>query len=345
MPHYYSSPTKKSIICASLRNLAPSADSGATSGSGPDRSGPKKANAKSNRRRTARLHGILALFLTTLFFQTISCQTAEASQEAGTSVFSTNQEQTPSPHALPSKPPGAAAAPSGAHDPILPENMSAWSMFKNADWVVKAVMLVLVSASILTWTITIAKGWALSRFSRRCESQLSALQEVHSLQQANELDITASGVAGQLLAAVTDELKQQSAAAHGIKERVGIRLARVETQVARQLVRGTGPLASIGATSPFIGLFGTVWGIMNAFIGISQARTTNLAVVAPGIAEALLATALGLVAAIPAVLVYNLFTRQIASARALVTDQSAVLQTLLSRDLDRHPPANLRNGQ
>eukprot|EP01051_Picozoa_sp_SAG22_P025243 SAG22_NODE_7386_length_745_cov_0.616099_1_plen_107_part_10 len=87
----------------------------------------------------------------------------------------------------------------------------------------------------------------------------------------------------------------------GVKERIVSRLERLEAAAGRAMIRGTGVLATIGATAPFVGLFGTVWGIMNSFIGISKAQTTNLAVVAPGIAEALLATALGLVAAIPAV--------------------------------------------
>ena len=99
--------------------------------------------------------------------------------------------------------------------------------------------------------------------------------------------------------------------------------------------KGTGALATIGATAPFVGQFGTVWGIMNSFIGISKAHTTNLAVVAPGIAEALLATAIGLFAAIPAVVIYNQFTRSIARYRALLGDASAEVLRLVSRDLDR----------
>jgi biopolymer transport protein ExbB len=96
-----------------------------------------------------------------------------------------------------------------------------------------------------------------------------------------------------------------------------------------------GLLATIGATGPFVGLFGTVWGIMNSFIGISNAHTTNLAVVAPGIAEALLATALGLFAAIPAVVIYNVFSRSIGGYRALLADGSALVMRLLSRDCER----------
>ena len=101
------------------------------------------------------------------------------------------------------------------------------------------------------------------------------------------------------------------------------------------MIRGTGILATIGATAPFVGLFGTVWGIMNAFIGISKSHTTNLAVVAPGIAEALLATAFGLVAAIPAVVIYNVFARSVSGYRAILADASAEVMRFVSRDLDR----------
>jgi biopolymer transport protein ExbB len=101
--------------------------------------------------------------------------------------------------------------------------------------------------------------------------------------------------------------------------------------MTRQVTRGAGILATIGATAPFVGLFGTVWGIMNAFIGISESQTTNLAVVAPGIAEALLATALGLVAAIPAVMIYNHLARVIAGYRTLLGDASAQLLLMVSR--------------
>ncbi|HEX2152300.1 MAG TPA: MotA/TolQ/ExbB proton channel family protein, partial [Stellaceae bacterium] len=114
----------------------------------------------------------------------------------------------------------------------------------------------------------------------------------------------------------------------------------------RRMTRGTGVLATIGSTAPFVGLFGTVWGIMNSFIGISKAQTTNLAVVAPGIAEALLATAIGLVAAIPAVVLYNMLARYTARCRALIGDAAASVLRLLSRDLERRemPVRSLRNA-
>jgi biopolymer transport protein ExbB len=128
-----------------------------------------------------------------------------------------------------------------------------------------------------------------------------------------------------------------------VKERIVSRLARIEAQAGRRLTKGTGLLATTGATAPFVGLFGTVWGIMNSFIGISQAQTTNLAVVAPGIAEALLATAIGLVAAIPAVVIYNVFARAITGYRHLLADAAAGVERLISRDFDfRKIPANVR---
>jgi biopolymer transport protein ExbB len=121
----------------------------------------------------------------------------------------------------------------------------------------------------------------------------------------------------------------------GIKERAASSFAEIVRAEARRIRLGMGVLATIGATSPFVGLFGTVWGIMNSFIGISKSQTTNLAVVAPGIAEALLATAMGLVAAIPAVIIYNHFSRVTKGYLELVSRSSGAAGRLLSRDLDR----------
>ena len=149
-----------------------------------------------------------------------------------------------------------------------------------------------------------------------------------------------------LIQAADSELRLSADAmsAAGVKERIASRFERIEAAAGRQMIRGTGLLATIGATAPFVGLFGTVWGIMNSFIGISKQHTTNLAVVAPGIAEALLATALGLVAAIPAVVMYNMFSRWIAGYRALHADAAAEILRIVSRDLDRgafeHRPAD-----
>ena len=121
----------------------------------------------------------------------------------------------------------------------------------------------------------------------------------------------------------------------GIKERAASSFAEITKTESRDVRRGMSVLATIGSTAPFVGLFGTVWGIMNSFIGISKSQTTNLAVVAPGIAEALLATAIGLVAAIPAVIIYNHFARVTKGYLELVSRASGAAGRLLSRDLDR----------
>jgi biopolymer transport protein ExbB len=144
-----------------------------------------------------------------------------------------------------------------------------------------------------------------------------------------------SGAALLVEAAVQEVSLSAGLDSTGVKERILWQLERIETGLSRRTSRGTGVLATIGATAPFVGLFGTVWGIMNSFIGISQAQTTNLAVVAPGIAEALLATALGLIAAIPAVVIYNVFARSTAAYRAMLGDASAQVLKVVSRDLDR----------
>ena len=151
-----------------------------------------------------------------------------------------------------------------------------------------------------------------------------------------KLASSSSDIAVLVRAAAVEIQRSHDAMNHdGVKERVASIFSRIEAAATRRMTRGTGILATIGSTGPFVGLFGTVWGIMNSFIGISKSQTTNLAVVAPGIAEALLATALGLVAAIPAVVIYNMFARSIMGYRGLLNDGSAELMRMVSRDLDR----------
>ena len=223
-----------------------------------------------------------------------------------------------------------------AEDAMLPRDLSPWGMFMQADWVVKAVMIGLAFASVVTWTVWLAKSLELAAAKRRARQVLRSLQAAGSLEDAVGANARQRGAAAALVQAADHELSLSSGLdAPGIKERIESVFERILHAAARQAGRGTGLLATIGATAPFVGLFGTVWGIMNSFIGISKAQTTNLAVVAPGIAEALLATAIGLAAAIPAVVIYNHFTRLIASYRALLGDAAAGIQQLVSRDLDR----------
>jgi biopolymer transport protein ExbB len=167
------------------------------------------------------------------------------------------------------------------------------------------------------------------------QTALNVLASVRSISEGIERSANAEGEVRKLLDAAETELKlsTRSMEPDSIKERIASRLERIEAGYGRRILRGTGILATIGATSPFVGLFGTVWGIMNSFIGISKSHTTNLAVVAPGIAEALLATAVGLAAAIPAVVIYNMFARSIAGYRALLGDAAAEVLRFVSRDL------------
>ena len=219
----------------------------------------------------------------------------------------------------------------------LPRDLSPWGMFMAADIVVKAVMVGLVFASVLTWTIWFAKAIELLTARRRLRATIDELNQARSWSDATAgLQGRSDGAAALIGAADTElRLSADAMSSAGVKERIASRLERLEAAAGRSMIRGTGLLATIGATAPFVGLFGTVWGIMNSFIGISKSHTTNLAVVAPGIAEALLATALGLVAAIPAVVMYNIFSRWIAGYRALHADAAAEILRLISRDLDR----------
>ncbi|MBZ9855274.1 tonB-system energizer ExbB [Mesorhizobium sp. CA13] len=234
---------------------------------------------------------------------------------------------------------GTAAEPSTTPALTLPHDLSPWGMFMAADIIVKAVMIGLAFASLVTWTIWLAKSLEVLAGKLGARRAARAISNAATLKQASHA-LGRNGGTGALLVRAAEEEAALSAGAldhaggDGLKERVASRLSRIEAAAARRMSRGTGLLATIGSTAPFVGLFGTVWGIMNAFIGISQAQTTNLAVVAPGIAEALLATAMGLVAAIPAVVIYNVFARSIAGYRQILADASAGVERLVSRDLD-----------
>ncbi|WP_395697376.1 tonB-system energizer ExbB [Methylocella sp.] len=251
-------------------------------------------------------------------------------------------------HAAPSAEaaaPPTQAGPAGEATPALlakaPQlkfsgDLSPWGMFVHAHVIVKAVMIGLALASVATWTIALAKIVELVAARRRARRGLESLAGAPDLAAAAQaLSGRASPIARFVAAAQDEWARSSGLPPEGVKERVGALLSRLEAQAGRRAAFGTTIIATIGATAPFVGLFGTVWGIMDSFIGIAKTQTTNLAVVAPGIAEALLATALGLVAAIPAVMIYNMFARWIAGYRALLGDASAEVMRHLSRDLDR----------
>jgi biopolymer transport protein ExbB len=219
----------------------------------------------------------------------------------------------------------------------LPRDLSPWGMFQAADIVVQSVMVGLAAASIAVWTVWLAKSIELWIARRRLRSGLAEVRFQRTLSDAEARLGKSRRLTLALLLAARSELALSDGPVgdkSSASDRVASRLAEIEAAAGRSMRGGMGLLASVGATAPFVGLFGTVWGIMNSFIGISKAQTTNLAVVAPGIAEALLATAIGLVAAIPAVILYNQLARAVAGYRALVRENAAEVQRILSREFD-----------
>ena len=262
---------------------------------------------------------------------------AQAAQPVQAAAPSAAGQSTPAPAAT-----DVSAAPvdggrSLKSTTVALRELSPWSMFLSADILVKAVMIGLAFASLVTWTIFLAKMIELSLAQRKLRVALRKISDARSLAEAQFALGAKGSVLSALLSAAMREARLSAGISSdsGIKERAASSFAEIVRAEARRIRLGMGVLATIGATSPFVGLFGTVWGIMNSFIGISKSQTTNLAVVAPGIAEALLATAFGLVAAIPAVIIYNHFSRVTKGYLELVSRSSGAAGRLLSRDLDR----------
>ncbi len=280
---------------------------------------------------------LLSLMLTPAAF---AGQTAPATPAANSASATAPATETGAPAAQNSVDPAALAPEDNSLG--MSHDLSPWGMYQNADIVVKAVMIGLAIASVITWTIWIAKGFELLGAKRRLRTEIADLKKARTLAEASASAGKEGTLANLLVHDAMEEmhLSVNSREREGIKERVSFRLERLVAACGRNMSAGTGVLATIGSTAPFVGLFGTVWGIMNSFIGIAKTQTTNLAVVAPGIAEALLATALGLVAAIPAVVIYNVFARSIAGYKAQVSDASAHVLLLVSRDLDHQPTAD-----
>jgi biopolymer transport protein ExbB len=220
--------------------------------------------------------------------------------------------------------------------PSALREVSPWSMFLSADVLVEAVMISLMFASVATWTIFLAKWARLKLAQWQLKAALARISAARTLSEAQLATGSKRNVIASLLAAAVQELRLSagSTVESGIKERASSRFSEIVRMEARAARQGMVVLGTIAATAPFVGLFGTVWGIMNSFVGISKAQTTNLAIVAPGIAEALLATAFGLAAAIPAVIFYNQLTRTIRGYLDLVARASGAVARLVSRDLD-----------
>lgn len=240
-----------------------------------------------------------------------------------------------------SAPPAAQPAPQPATaQPVLPlHDLSVMGMYNQAHWVVKAVMIILLLACFATWTVFLFKMVVFEGAKARLRHASRIIREGDTLATVATALEGRRDPASFMAQAALEEVRKSDAALDsagvaGVKERVRSILDRIEAQAGRRMRKGTGILASVGSVGPFVGLFGTVWGIMNSFIGIAESNTTNLAVVAPGIAEALLATAIGLVAAIPAVVIYNAFARRISNYKQALGDAGAGIERLISRDLD-----------
>lgn len=212
-------------------------------------------------------------------------------------------------------------------------------LWTQGDWVTRSVALLLLAMSIATWSVIALKSWDLWRARRQAAG---AEQFWHSASLPEGMrHLGASDSPFHQLATQGQEAhahhRQNANELHGslsASDWISMCLRNSMDGSQARMQSGLSILASIGSTAPFVGLFGTVWGIMNSFIGIAQTQTTNLAVVAPGIAEALLATAIGLFAAIPAVVIYNIFARMIGSYKASLGDVAAQVLLLQSRDLD-----------
>ena len=256
------------------------------------------------------------------------------SQQSSTPAAATVQGD-PSRSSVTAEPPGTERA-SKLVSVGLPE-LSPLSMFWSAGLVVQAIITGLMFASIVSWTIFIGKFIEMFTARRRLVSAVEVGSLARSLKEAITQLEGDKSVVRAFFATAVNELSLSSGLGNdtGVKERVASSFAEVTRAEARRVRLGMGALATIGATSPFVGLFGTVWGIMTSFIGISKSQTTNLAVVAPGIAEALLATAIGLLAAIPAVIIYNHFARVTKGYLELVNVAAGLAGRQLSRDLDR----------
>ena len=236
-----------------------------------------------------------------------------------------------------------APTPASGADEALPVATDLATIIREAHPVVQAVMALLAAAAFLSLTILVHKSVTFALAARHLRRCRALLRTAEGLDEAGERLAEAGGPASRgagaaMIRAALAELalaRRDPALVPGTAARAHAMLDRIASDAALGLRAGTGILASIGAIGPFVGLFGTVFGIMNSFLAIAETRTTNLAVVAPGVAEALLATGVGLAAAIPAVLIYNLLARRLAGHRHRLADLRVAVEILLGRALDR----------
>ena len=245
-----------------------------------------------------------------------------------------------------------AAAPAAAAEDVAPATiehagkLTVMQMFMDAQPVVKVVMIGLVLASILSWTLLVTKLVEFASLNKASDRFVEAFRGAKSVNDMGRIALSdefEGNPLADMTAAATQEVelsRQAGLAVSGAHRETTLHRAEaavgaVQALMAKRLSGGMQFLASVGSSGPFIGLFGTVYGIMNSFIGIANTNTTNLAVVAPGIAEALLATGIGLFAAIPAVIFYNYFQTRISAFGARTEGFVAELMNAISRQLDK----------
>ena len=243
----------------------------------------------------------------------------------------------------------AAPAEEGKAPPTIDSHggkLTPVTMFMDAELIVKVVMIGLILASIFSWVLLITKLIEFGSLNRKSDRFLEAFRGAKSINDMGRIAISdefeGNPLADMAAAAASEvELSRQAGLQIAGEHREST-IARAQTAVgavqstlSKRLSGGMQFLASVGSSGPFIGLFGTVYGIMNSFIGIANTNTTNLAVVAPGIAEALLATGIGLFAAIPAVIFYNYFQTRISGFGVRTDGFTAELMNAISRQLDK----------
>ncbi|MEI9902649.1 MAG: MotA/TolQ/ExbB proton channel family protein [Asticcacaulis sp.] len=226
------------------------------------------------------------------------------------------------------------------------EEMTLPNMFLHASIVVQVVMSFLAACSVVSWILLIMKMMDFGSLNRVTTNFLEAYRSARSIADINRIAVSdefAGNPLADMAAVGTEEIQLSKQAGLSVSgehrdstlNRAQASIHAVQTGLAKRLSGGLWFLASVGSTSPFVGLFGTVYGIMRSFIGIANTHTTNLAVVAPGIAEALMATGLGLIAAIPAVVMYNIFNTNITNYGTRSEQFVAELMNSLSRQLDK----------
>jgi len=285
-----------------------------------------------------KLFRLIAAALSAFVLLTTAPALAQRSPAAAPTGNAAEARDLPAPAAAPTG--TVEVAPLGSDTSI--GSISVVHMFMGADWIVKTVMLILLVASLWSWTIIFNKWLALGTLRRRAAKFEKTFWSGQSL---DELYQQFSNRADHPMAAVfVSALREwrrafeggtpREALAPGIKDRIDKAMSVTIMREADGLERSLGFLATVGSTAPFLGLFGTVWGIMNSFSAIAARHDTTLAVVAPGIAEALFATAMGLLAAIPAVIFYNRFVNEIGRYNTRLDAFADEFSAILSRQLD-----------